>query len=180
MKINKGAVKSQRRNIAIFLALFLFSIYLFIYRGGFHSIDEVSMYAVTESLVKFGQFNTNQIAWTQWTTSQAEAQGFFGQDGNVYSKKGVALSLAQAPFYWLGLMLPGLGMLQTVSLLNAAITAATGLLIFMMAHRMGYSLITAIVTSLVFGLATISAVYAKYLFSEPLAGLTRRNYNRRR
>ncbi|HXV42925.1 MAG TPA: phospholipid carrier-dependent glycosyltransferase, partial [Anaerolineae bacterium] len=112
----------------------------------------------------------DQIAWTQWTTSQAEAQGFFGQDGHVYSKKGLALSLAQAPLYWLALYLPGLGMLQTVSLLNALITAATGLLIFMFVQRLGFSQRTAIAVALIFGLATIAFVYAKYLFSEPLAG----------
>lgn len=160
---------NQRRFIAFSLGVFLFSIYLLVYRGGFHSVDEVSMFAVTESLVKFGNFNTDQIAWTQWTTSQAEAQGFFGADGHVYSKKGLALSLAQAPLYGLSLHLPGLGMLQTVSILNALITAATGVLIFLFISRLGFTSITALITTLIFGLATIATVYAKYLFSEPLA-----------
>src|SRR5215510_4068869 len=162
--------KSQARFLALSLGLFLLSLYLFIYRGGFHSIDEVSMFAVTESLVKFGALNTDQIAWTQWTTSQAEAQGFFGRDGHVYSKKGLALSLAQAPLYGLALLLPGVGMLQAVSLLNALVTAATGLLVFMYVWRLGFRPLIALAVALIFGLATIAAVYAKYLFSEPLAG----------
>jgi hypothetical protein len=161
---------NKHRHLALSLGLLLFSIYLFIYRGGFHSIDEVSMFAVTENLVTFGHFNTDQIAWTQWTTIQAEAQGFFGIDGHVYSKKGLALSLAQAPLYWLGLILPGLGMLQTVSLLNALVTAATSLLVFMFVYRLNFSLRTAVVCCLLFGLVTIANVYTKYLFSEPLAG----------
>ncbi|MEW5957421.1 MAG: phospholipid carrier-dependent glycosyltransferase [Chloroflexota bacterium] len=163
--------KHRRRALALSVGLLLFTVYLFVYRGGFHSIDEVSIFAVTESLVKFGRANTDQIAWTQWTTSQAEAQGFFGRDGHVYSKKGLALSLAQAPLYWLALQLPGLGMLQTVSLLNAFITAATGMLIFMFSGRLGYTKNTAVSVALIYGLATIAFVYAKYLFSEPLAGL---------
>jgi 4-amino-4-deoxy-L-arabinose transferase-like glycosyltransferase len=158
-------------NLAFSLGLFLFSIYLLSYRGGFHSVDEVSMFAVTESLVKFGHFDTDQIAWTQWTTAQAEAQGFFGRDGRVYSKKGLALSLAQAPLYGLALLLPGLGMLQTVSLLNAILTAATALLLYHFAHRLGWSTRTGLWLALTFGLATIAFVYAKYLFSEPLAAL---------
>lgn len=162
--------KAKRRSLGLILALLLFSIYLFTYRGGFHSVDEVSIFAVTESLVKFGQVNTNQIAWTQWTTSQAEAQGFFGADGQVYSKKGLALSLAQAPLYGLALLTPGLGMLQTVSLLNAFVTAVTGLLVLMFLDRLGFRPITSLVTALIFGLATLAWVYAKYLFSEPLAG----------
>jgi hypothetical protein len=171
--INGEAVldKAKRRSLALAIGLLLFSIYLLGYRGGFHSIDEVSMFAVTESLVKFGRLNTNQVAWTQWTTSQAEAQGFFGIDGQVYSKKGLALSLAQAPLYWLALNLPGLGMLQTTALLNAFITAATGLLLFMFLQRLHFSLKTAVLTTLTFGLVTIAIIYAKYLFSEPLAGL---------
>ena len=170
MKPEVISIKLKRRRVAIWLGLFLFSIYLLIYRGGFHSVDEVSMFAVTESLAKFGRFNTDQIAWTQWTTIQAEAQGFFGVDGHVYSKKGLAFSLAQAPLYWLALNLPGLGMLQTVSLLNALLTAATGLLIFMLLHRMNFSMLTAALATLIFGIATLAIVYAKYLFSEPLAG----------
>ena len=51
--------QKKRRNLALKLGLFLFAVYLLVYRGGFHSIDEVSMFAVTESLVKFGRFNTD-------------------------------------------------------------------------------------------------------------------------
>ena len=170
MKPEVALEKCKRRALGLSIGLFLLAIYLLTYRGGFHSVDEVSIFAVTESLVKFGRFNTDQIAWTQWTTSQAEAQGFFGRDGHVYSKKGLALSLAQAPLYWLALYLPGIGMLQTVSLLNSFITAATALLIFMVGQRLGFSNLTAAIVSLIFGLATIAFVYAKYLFSEPLAG----------
>ncbi len=170
MRADMMLPKNKRRWLGLGLGLFLSAVYLFTYRGGFHSVDEVSMFAVTESLVKFGQVNTDQIAWTQWATSQAEAQGFFGRDGHVYSKKGLALSLAQAPLYWLALYLPSLGMLQLVSTLNAFITAAAGLLVFMFAHRLGFSRRTGLWTALIFGLATIAFVYAKYLFSEPLAG----------
>jgi hypothetical protein len=157
--------------LALSVGLFLFAVYLLSYRGGFHSVDEVSMFAVTESLVKFGRLNTDQIAWTQWTTSQREAQGFFGADGHVYSKKGLALSLAMAPLYALGLVMPGLGMLQAVSLANAILTAATAGLLFGLVRRLGYDERVAAGVALLYGLATIAWVYSKYLFSEPLAGL---------
>lgn len=160
----------QLPTIALGLALFLFAVYLFTYRGGFHSVDEVSTFAVTESLVKFGQFNTNQIAWTQWVTTQAEAQGFFGRQGNVYSKKGLAISLAQAPFYWMALSLPGIGMVQTVSLLNAVLTAWTAALIYTILWRLNFSRWTALITALLYGTGTLAWVYAKYLFSGTLAG----------
>jgi hypothetical protein len=61
-------------------------------------------------------------------------------------------------------------MLQTVSLLNALVTAAAGLIIFMFVWRLDYSATSAVAIPLIYGLTTIAFVYAKYLFSEPLAG----------
>ena len=156
--------------IAICLTVLLFAVYLFTYRGGFHSIDEVSMFSVTESMVKRGAFDTNQIIWSQWTTSQREAQGFFGQDGDVYSKKGLVMSLLAMPFYWLALKVPGLGMLQTASLLNAVVTALTAGILYLYVRRLAYSAAASVLLGLIFGLATTAWVYARYLFSEPVAG----------
>lgn len=156
--------------IAICLTVLLFAVYLFTYRGGFHSIDEVSMFSVTESMVKRGAFDTNQIIWSQWTTSQREAQGFFGQDGDVYSKKGLVMSLFAVPFYWLALQLPGLGMLQTASLLNAVMTALTGGILYLYVRRLACSVAASVLLGLILGLATTAWVYARYLFSEPVAG----------
>jgi hypothetical protein len=173
MVTHSAARRTLRRDTALALSvgLFLFAVYLLSYRGGFHSIDEVSMFAVTESMVKFGRLDTDQIAWTQWTTSQREAQGFFGVDGHVYSKKGLMMSLAMVPLYWLGLMLPGLGMLQTASLLNPIVTAISAALLFRLVRRLGYEERVAVGVALLYGLAVIAWVYSKYLFSEPLAGL---------
>jgi hypothetical protein len=173
MVTHSAARRTLRRDTALALSvgLFLFAVYLLSYRGGFHSIDEVSMFAVTESMVKFGRLDTDQIAWTQWTTSQREAQGFFGVDGHVYSKKGLMMSLVMAPLYWLGLMLPGLGMLQTASLLNPIVTAISAALLFRLVRRIGYEERVALGAALMYGLAVIAWVYSKYLFSEPLAGL---------
>ncbi len=156
---------------AISLSLCLFSLYLLSYRGGFHSIDEVSMFAVTESLVKFGSPHTDQIAWTQWTTTQREAQGFFGIEGHVYSKKGPLFSLVMAPFYGLGLLMPGIGMLQAASLTNALVTAGTAGLVYLSVRTLAFDQFTAFATAGIYGTATIAWVYSKYLFSEPLSGL---------
>ncbi len=157
--------------IALGLGLFLFSVYLLSYRGGFHSVDEVSMYCVTESLVKRGRFDTDQVVWTEWTTTFSEAQGIFGPDGHVYSKKGLAISLVAAPLCWLALKVPGLGLLHTTFLLNAILTALTGSLMFLLVRRLDYTPAASLVTALVFGLGTIAWVYSKYFFSEPLSAL---------
>lgn len=157
--------------LAVSLSLCLFSLYLLSYRGGFHSVDEVSMFAVTESLVKFGSPHTDQIAWTQWTTTQREAQGFFGIDGHVYSKKGLLFSLVMTPFYSLGLLIPGIGMLQAASLTNTLVTAGTAGLVYLTVRTLAFDRVVALATAGIFGTTTIAWVYSKYLFSEPLSGL---------
>ena len=52
-------IRPRDRALALSVGFFLFAVYLLSYRGGFHSVDEVSMFAVTESLVKHGQLNTD-------------------------------------------------------------------------------------------------------------------------
>lgn len=154
--------------LALAVGLFLLAVYLLSYRGGFHSADEVSMFAVGESLARFGRFDTDQVAWTQWVTTQREAQGFFGLDGHVYSKKGLALSLFVAPLYVLARLVPGIGLLQTALLLNPLLTALTASFLWLYLRRLGYDRRVATALALTYGLATIAWVYSKFLFSEPL------------
>ncbi|MBC7224688.1 MAG: hypothetical protein H5T59_10525, partial [Anaerolineae bacterium] len=89
---------------AVFLALA--SCYLLSYRGAFHIVDEVSMFAVSENLARMGQVHTDQIAWTQWVNSPGEVLGHFGRGGHVYSKKGGAPSLLAVPLVWAALRIP--------------------------------------------------------------------------
>jgi len=52
--------------IASCLFVFLFACYMLAYSGQLHTIDEVVRLAVTESIARRGQFDINQIAWSQW------------------------------------------------------------------------------------------------------------------
>jgi hypothetical protein len=67
--------------------------------GRFHIVDEVSLFAVTESLALRGEVDTNAIAWTQWVNSPGEVLGAFGPDGQVFSKKGPAPAFLAVPWY---------------------------------------------------------------------------------
>jgi hypothetical protein len=136
------AVKSHKAtDVAIAFCLFvlLFACYMLAYSGQLHTIDETSMFAVTESMVKWGRLDTNQIAWSQWALSPATAQGSFGLGGNVFSKKGLAISLLAVPLYWIGLNLSGVGLVQTTMLLNPIVTALTGVIVFLFLRQLGYS-----------------------------------------
>jgi hypothetical protein len=176
------AVRSGRQSpgTGFFLFLFLTAVYLLSYSGGFHAIDEVSVTAMTESLVKGGRVSTNQIWWSQnWTPSQ----GRIGPDGNLYSKKGVGSALLGAPFYWLALRVPEMtidleaeiglevGAVRALMLANALVTALTGWLVYACVQRLGYRPVVAVLTALAFGLGTMAWPYARYFFSEPLTAL---------
>ena len=142
--------------IAFCLFMFLFACYMLAYSGQPHTIDEVVRFAVTESIAKRGQFDINQIAWSQWALSPATRQGSFGLQGDVFSKKGIALSLLAVPLYWTALMAPKVGLVQTAMIFNPLITALTGVVIFFYARHLGYSPGIGLATALAFGLSTIA------------------------
>ena len=120
------------------LIAFLVAIYVMTSAGKFHIIDEVSLFAVTESLALRGEVDTNAIAWTQWVNSPGEVLGAFGEDGQVYSKKGPAPAFAAVPWY-LALRAFGLldfttGLLQSTLLWNGIVTALTAALLWLTAR----------------------------------------------
>jgi hypothetical protein len=174
------ATKTTTGRGAALWALFalLAAIYLVTGSGRFHIVDEVSLFAVTESVAKRGAFDTNAIAWTQWVNSPGEVLGAFGPEGDDFSKKGPAPAFLAMPFYligWLSTRLPvaalHLSMLQTAFWLNAVITALTGVLLARAALALGYSLRTAVLAGAIFGLSTIAWPYATHFFGEPVSAL---------
>ena len=153
--------------LAVFLSLV--SVYLLTFSGEFHSIDEVSLFAVTENLVKHGTFETNQM---RWSAGWKPAQNRVGVDGDYYSKKGIGQSLAAAPLYWLGLRLPSVGLVQIVMLTNVLITALTGALLVIVLLELGFGTAEGTVVALAYGLGTMAWPYAKTFFSAPLTTLS--------
>lgn len=153
--------------IAAWLALLLFGIYLLSFSGILYSQDSLSMFAVTESWVKRGEFNTDQL----WTLFKARDEIAF--DGESYAKYGYGTSLFAAPFYALALSLPfDLGLTQTTLLTSSIVIALTGALVFLSARQLNFSRDVSIIATLLFGLATPAWVYAKQLWSEPYALFT--------
>ncbi len=136
----------------VILAALLTVIYTMSSSGKFHIVDEVSMYAVTESLALRLEVDTNAIAWTQWVNSPGEVLGAFGPDGQVYSKKGPALSFLAVPWYLLLHGIAGLdvqfGQLQATLLFNGILTAWTAGLLWLTAVRLGYRDRTAMILGL--------------------------------
>jgi len=157
--------KSHDRLIAFCLSALLFSVYLLTFSGKYHSSDEMSMLAATDSLARRGAWDIELLRW------MGEQQGSFGPDGHLYSRKGIGTTLAALPHYWLALQGQWLGNVQTAMLTNGAVTALTGMLIYLFLRRLHYGQGVSLSTALAFGLATMAWPYARYLFSESLAGL---------
>lgn len=161
--------------MTILIAL-LVVIYTMSSAGKFHIVDEVSLFAVTESLATRGEIDTNIIAWTQWVNSPGEVLGAFGPEGEVYSKKGPAPAFIAVPWYGtlrlLGQADFTVGMLQSTLLWNGIVTALTAALLWLTAARLGYRERTGMALGLVFGLATIAWPYANHFFGEPLSAFS--------
>jgi 4-amino-4-deoxy-L-arabinose transferase-like glycosyltransferase len=156
-----------RRDGLIVTCLFalLFSVYLLTFSGRYHASDEISMLVATDSLARRGAWDTELIRW------MGEQQGSFGPDGHLYSRKGIGTTLAALPFYWLAVQTEQVGNVQAAMLTNAVVTALTGVLVYLYLRRLKYRSGISLAAALAFGLGTMAWPYARYLFSEPLAGL---------
>jgi len=153
------------RTIAAWLGLLLFGIYVLSFSGQIYSQDSMSMFAVTESFVKRGEFNTDQL----WTLFKARDE--IAHDGESYAKYGYGMSLFAVPLYALAFALD-LGLVQTTLLTSSLVIALAGALVFLSARRLKFSRGVSVVTALLFGLATPAWVYAKQFWSEPYALFT--------
>ena len=129
-------------------------------------MDEFVGYAVGNNWVQHGRPDVNQFIWTNhWHSTPP---GIWGIDNNLYTKKAPGISLAAAPLIWLGHTLPGLNAIHTSLLLSALVTAATGSLLLVWLAELGLSRRVAALTALIYGLATIAWVYARFLWEHSL------------
>jgi len=151
--------------IALCLFALLFSTYLLTFSGTYHSSDEMSMLAVTDSLARRGAWDIELMRW------MGEQQGSYGPDGHLYSRKGLGTTIAALPFYWLAVQANRLGNVQAAMLTHGLGTALTGTLIYLLLRRLQHGWGIALAVALGFGLGTMAWPYARTLFSEPLAGL---------
>lgn len=172
-----GAV-GFRTKLGIYL-LFL-SIYLMSGAGHFFSTDHVAVYLTTQGIIERGSLAIKPI------NDAAK-----GRDGNYYAVFGLGQSIADIPLYLVGKFVDGIsppavkayfGGVQLgdwggtvpiffVSLLNQFVTPLTCVLILLFCVRLGFSLRTSFLTTLIFGLSTAAWVYARDSFQHPLESL---------
>ncbi len=153
---------------AFALFLLFFSLAMLAWSGTFHSSDGLSMYAVSDSLARYGNWDTEQIRW------MGIQQGNIGRDALLYSRKGLATSVMALPLLWLGLKLPGIGPVHMALLLTPLLHALTALylyytvrLIMPTIHRH-----KALGIAMLWAFCSMALAYVKTFFSEPAVALT--------
>src|SRR5689334_9896617 len=141
---NVQEIDSRDRTLAFCIACLLFACYLFTYTALIDSSDGLAMFATTESMVRRGEIDSNQLLW------MGNQQGNIGPDGDLYSRKGLGMALLAYPMMWVALVWPALGLAQMAMLLNPILTAWTGGLIFRSGRRQGWSRATSTALALIF------------------------------
>jgi hypothetical protein len=165
-----GGEVDTRLRWLIFLALF--AVYMVVYVPVPDSADSAAILAVTTALVRHGNADISIIgaddALFEFDRSR---MGAWGIDGALYSKKGITPSLALIPLVALSELIPALPLRATAMLFNPLVTAATAALLYSLVRAFDFRPRVALVTALLYGVATTALVYTKTLYGEPLAGL---------
>lgn len=162
MKAASPDLTRHDRSTAFLLFGLLLACYLLTFTGRIDSSDGLSMFATTESLVRRGAFDSNQLLW------MGNQQGNLGVGGDLYTRKGIGMVLLGYPLVWLARQWSALGLVHTALLLNPILTAWTGALLFRTGRRLGWSRNTSVATALIFGLATMAWPYTQGYFSDPV------------
>lgn len=168
-------MKLSKPNILAISIFFSFlSFYILIAGGNKYSVDGVTMYRTTETIVRDHRFSLLSQKGVQAVPSPIK-------HGRFYGKYGILQSLVQIPLYVVGASVAtqtGISKIRGldtphffVSFTNAFITALSCSLIFLFANSLGLSFKTSFLCTLIFGLGTLAMPYSKYDFSEPLQSL---------
>ncbi|MHB9092844.1 MAG: ArnT family glycosyltransferase, partial [Chloroflexota bacterium] len=165
-----GTNVTRRTNdalLAVCVFIFLAAAYFFTTTSNMQlTSDEGVNLALVESIAKFGRFDVEQMA-----TLTREVRPEFGLDGLHYSKYGLAQGVLSVPLYWLVQAVAKIGVIPTLLLFNALVTAACGAFVYLLARRLGYGPGLGLALALVYGLASPAWVYTKRYMSEPVTSL---------
>ncbi len=147
---------------AICLFVILAALYFSTYSGHDITADELLLYDGVHSFVQHGNLQlaySSALRPASTPTNDAPVPSLDSEPMQVY---------AAAPLFWIAQTLPGLGLMQTVWLLNIGLTAATAVVLFYYGLLIGYRERTAWIGAILFGVATMTWPYSKTFFREPI------------
>ncbi len=149
------------------LFLIVFSLSLFAWSGTLHTSDGLAMYAVSDSLVRQGTWDIENIRW------MGLQQGTFGPDGLLYSRKGLAVSIIALPLVFVGYHSGNMGPVHAATLLTPILHALTAVYLYRTVRLLmpGSGERTAILVAGLWAFASMAFAYVKTWFSEPAVAL---------
>ncbi len=162
MTIVARDITPKDRSIAFLIFGFLLACYLLTFTGQIDSSDGLSMFSTSESVVRRGAIDMNQLLW------MGNQQGNIGVGGDLYSRKGIGMVLLAVPLILGAKIWPAVGLVHAALLLNPLLTAWTGALLFRAGRRLGWRRGTSVAIALLFGLATMAWPYTQGYFSDPI------------
>jgi len=153
------------RRTTAYLPLFvgLFSLCLLAYSGAIESGDGQRLLDAVRSWVDWGDLRLDLSNW-QTPSTIAEVTWFPLEDAGVEPGQ----VIAAAPLYLLARLVPGIGVVHTIWLFNALVTAAAGVLLTVYARALNASRGAALLLAVVLVGATALYPYSKTFFREPL------------
>jgi hypothetical protein len=155
----------QRKGLLLTLVVLFGSLYMITYGGRVESGDSLSLLDAAGSLVQFGDLYLDLSAW--FNPPQA-----YNQPGASYPLQRASIEplplLLTAPLFWLADVLPSIGLVHTVWMLNIIVCSAAVGVLFVYILALDYDERTAVGGAVMFGIATIVWPYSKALFREPL------------
>ncbi|MCX7599782.1 MAG: hypothetical protein N2512_13075, partial [Armatimonadetes bacterium] len=162
-----------RRDLAMAWCLGLGALALYLSTGRFFidNLDGENYFLTTEAILRGDLWLEHGLSGDWWSK--------FGWKGRPFNPHGLGQPIAAIPFWYLGRVLEGYVSLSSpqlvrraaVTLLCPVVTAATVGLLFWFMRRLGHEPRSALVAALLFAAASPAWPYARYYFSEPLAGL---------
>ena len=118
--------------------------------------------ATAESIVRRGDIDSNQLIW------MGNQQGNFGADGNLYSRKGLGMTLLAVPLIWVARLCKLIGPRPHRAPAQPAGDCDHGRTRLSSGSPSALAARRRLVTALTFGLATLAWPYTQTFFSDPI------------
>ncbi len=190
-RYSKGQLSANRLGALLFGALFI--AYILTASGRIDSGDGLAVFSVSQSLltdrdVTISAPDPNLLAFDAQGRSLGKAadlgleDGYSirGRDGHYYSHYGIGQSLLLLPFLVFGQLVASIVSFASPEwttqfvasmLFNPIISASSGLLLYQTGRRLSFSSKTSAALAVIYAFGTMTWVYAKSFFSEPLVVL---------
>ncbi|MCS6835197.1 MAG: hypothetical protein NZ750_04170 [Anaerolineae bacterium] len=153
--------------LALSIVVLQLSALMLVYSGKIESSDELQIIDAATSLARFGDWERDESASISPPRNIIDVKPL---PTATYNDDPLVVLLA-AGLVLLADLLPWLGVIHLVWLLNVLATASTATLLALWVRRLGYAAWIAWSVALLYGLATIALVYSRTLFREPLTAL---------